>query len=81
MIVKVSSKRQVTFPKEVVRKLGIQQGDTLQIIETADGFLLRPHRFLPDKLAPLKDKIDRNLPAPNLEDVRHAITSDPGLRD
>lgn len=81
MIVKVTSKRQVTFPKVVSRKLGITQGDVLQITETADGFLLRPHRFLPEKLAPLRDKIDRDLPAPNLAAVRHAITSDPGLRD
>ncbi len=81
MIVKMTSKRQVTFPRQVVENLHLKEGDALRISETAEGILIRPHRFHPEKLAPLRNKIRPDLPAPNLEDVRHAATLDPRLRD
>jgi AbrB family looped-hinge helix DNA binding protein len=80
MIVKMTSKRQVTFPREVARKLRIKQGDLLQITETPEGFMIKPHRFNLDKLAPLRDKIAPGLPAPDFESIRHASTIDPDLR-
>lgn len=81
MIVKMTSKRQVTFPRQVVDRLGLREGDSLHISETTGGILIKPHRFQPDKLAPLRDKINPNRPAPNLNEVRHAAALDPRLRD
>jgi len=80
MIVKMTSKRQVTFPRQVVEKLHLKEGDALSISETPEGILIRPHRFDPTKLAPLKGKIRSDLPAPDLEAIRHA-SLDPNLRD
>lgn len=81
MIVKMTSKRQVTFPRQVVEKLQLKEGDALQISETRDGILIKPHRFHPEKLAPLRHLIKADLPAPDLEEIRHASTLDASLRD
>lgn len=72
MIVKVTSKRQVTFPKRVMEKLRLREGDSLLISETADGILIKPHRFDIAKLAPLRGKVPVNLSAPNFDEIRHA---------
>ena len=77
---KMTSKRQVTFPKRVVEKLHLKAGDSLAVQETEDGILIRPHRFDIARLAPLSGKISTDLPAPNYEAVRHAAL-DPRLRD
>ena len=80
MIVKITSKRQVTFPKKVMEKLRLREGDLLNLEETRDGILIKPHRFDASRLAPLRGKIREDLPAPNFEAIRHAAL-DPGLRD
>lgn len=80
MIVKMTSKRQVTFPKRVVEKLHLKAGDSLAVEETEAGILIRPHRFDIRRLAPLRGKICMDLPAPNYEAVRHAAL-DTRLRD
>ncbi len=72
MLIKITSKRQVTFPKRVMEKLRLREGDTLSISETSDGILIKPHRFDIAQLAPLRGKIPANLPAPNIEEIRHA---------
>jgi len=77
----MTSKRQVTFPRQVADRLGLRAGDSLQVSETADGIVIKPYRFQPDKLAPLRDKISPKLPAPNFDEIRHAVTRDPRLRD
>ena len=81
MIVKMTSKRQVTFPRQVVEKLRLRKGDVLRISETQDGILIKPHRFTREKLAPLRNKIRTDLTAPDLDEVRHASALDPSLRD
>jgi AbrB family looped-hinge helix DNA binding protein len=80
MIVKMTSKRQVTFPKRVVEKLHLKAGDSLTVNETEDGILIRPYRFDIARLAPLRGKICQDLRAPDYETVRHA-SLDPRLRD
>jgi len=80
MIVKITSKRQVTFPKQVMEKLRLREGDMLALSETKEGFVIKPHRFDPKNLAPLRNKIRADLPAPDFEAVRHAAL-DPRLRD
>lgn len=80
MIVKMTSKRQVTFPKRVVEKLHLKPGDSLIVKETEDGILIRPYRFDIARLGPLRGKIPQDMPAPDYETVRHAAL-DPRLRD
>ena len=45
MLVKVTAKRQVTFPKHVLDALGVGPGDQLELTESPDGFILRPRRI------------------------------------
>ena len=62
MVVKITSKRQVTFPKRVLDALGVGPGDQLELKEGPDGFILRPRRIDYSKLATLRDKIPPGTP-------------------
>ena len=79
MIIKMTSKRQVTFPKRVVESLHLKAGDSLTVQETKNGILIRPNRFDISRLAPLREKISPTFPAPDFNSVRNAIV-DPNLR-
>jgi len=57
MIIKVTSKRQVTFPAQVLDALGVQPGDRLELTEGPDGFTLKPRPIDLSKLGGLRDKI------------------------
>jgi len=57
MLVKVTAKRQVTFPKHVLDALGVGPGDQLELLESLDGFILRPRRVDYSRLGTLRDKI------------------------
>jgi AbrB family looped-hinge helix DNA binding protein len=80
MLVKITSKRQVTFPKRVMDKLRLRAGDTLALVETEQGIIIRPHRFDAAVLAPLRGKIAPTLSAPDYDAIRQAAL-DPRLRD
>lgn len=80
MLLKITSKRQVTFPKHVMEKLHLKEGDTLSISETNEGILIKPHRFDIEKLAPLKKLVTKTQASPKIDDIRHAAL-DPKLRD
>ena len=80
MRVRVTSKRQVTFPREVLDSLGVKAGDSLEVEQCPEGFLIRPYRIREEYLAPLKDKIDRSKGPFDLEAFRNA-RKDPTLRD
>ena len=69
MIVKVTSKRQVTFPKRVLEALGVQPGDQIELEEHGDGFILRPRRE-EEWVPPLRGKIPPGLPPLDLEKFR-----------
>jgi AbrB family looped-hinge helix DNA binding protein len=71
MLLKVTSKRQVTFPAAVLESLGASPGDHLEIRETAQGFILRPHRIDRSKLAPLQQKIQKRGEPFDLETFRN----------
>ena len=71
MLLKVTSKRQVTFPAAVLKSLGASPGDHLEIVATAEGFILRPHRIDRTKLAPLKNKIREKRESFDLESFRN----------
>lgn len=80
MLVKVTAKRQVTFPAKVLEALGVKPGDRLKIEEHAEGFVLRSRVIDAAMLAPLRGKLRRGKGTFKLEtfrEERHAST----LRD
>jgi AbrB family looped-hinge helix DNA binding protein len=80
MILKVTSKRQVTFSKRIMDKYNLRAGDSLVLTETEEGIMIKPHRFNKEMWAPLRAKIALNTPALNLEELRHAAQNS-NLRD
>lgn len=80
MIVKITSKRQVTFPARVLKALGVGPGDRLEIHEGSEGFVLRPRRIDLSRLAPLRSKLRRGAGRFDLEAFRQQ-KHDPALRD
>lgn len=80
MLLKITSKRQVTFPKEVMDKLHLQSGDVIELQDTGEGYVLKPKRFDASLLAPLRNKVNMTLPAPNMDAIRYAAR-DIKLRD
>ena len=62
MIVKITSKRQVTFPARVLKAMGVGPGDQLELEESPKGFILRPRRIDLSKLGTLRDKIPSGHP-------------------
>ena len=80
MIVKITSKRQVTFPARVLDALGVGPGDHLELQEGAEGFVLRPRRIDYSRLGTLRDKIPPGHPRFDLQAFRDQ-GYDPSLRD
>lgn len=80
MIVKITSKRQVTFPARVLDALGVGPGDRLELVEGSDGFRLRPQRVQRERLAPLRCKLKKGIVPFDLESFR-SQGYDPALRD
>lgn len=71
MLLKVTSKRQVTFPAQVLDSLGASPGDHLEIKETPHGFVLKPRRIDREKLAPLRQKLQKTIAPFDLETFRN----------
>ena len=80
MIVKITSKRQVTFPARVLDALGVGPGDQLELEEGSGGFVLRPRRIDYSRLGTLRDKIPPGRPPFDLKVFREE-GHDPSLRD
>lgn len=80
MIVKITSKRQVTFPARVLDALGVGPGDRLELVESSDGFRLRPQRIRRERLAPLRGKLRKGHGPFDIETFR-SQRHDPALRD
>lgn len=80
MLVKISAKRQVTFPARVLEGLGVEPGDRLELIEGPDGFILRPRRIDLTRLAPLRGKLRRGKGTFDIATFREQ-SHDPALRD
>ena len=80
MIVKITSKRQVTFPARVLDALGVGPGDQIELTEGPDGFVLRPRRIDYARLGTLRDKIPSGHPPFDIETFRRE-PYDPALRD
>ena len=80
MFVKITSKRQVTFPARVLDALGVKPGDRVELQEGPDGFVLRARQIDPARLAPLRGKLRRGKGRFDLEAFRNQ-PHDPSLRD
>ena len=80
MFVKITSKRQVTFPARVLEALGVGPGDRIELREGPDGFVLRPRRIDESRLGTLRDKIPPEHPPFAIRDFRDE-GYDPALRD
>ena len=80
MTVKITSKRQVTFPARVLAALGVNPGDRLELQESAEGFLLRPKKVHLSRLAPLRAKVRKSTAPFNLTAFREQ-KHDRALRD
>ncbi len=80
MIVKITSKRQVTFPAHVLEAMGVGPGDRLEITECSEGFLLKPKRIDYSRLAPLRHLIPDDHPTFDIREFRDG-TYDSSLRD
>lgn len=80
MLVRITSKRQVTFPAHVLDTLGLRSGDYLELVESPNGFLLKPRRVDLTALAPLRDKLRKGQGKFDLAQFREQA-HDPALRD
>ncbi len=80
MVLKVTSKRQVTFPAKVLDDLGVRPGDQIEISEGPDGFILKPRRIDYSRLGTLKGKLKRGHGTFDIHTFREQ-PYDPSLRD
>ena len=80
MIVKITSKGQVTFPAHVLDAMGVGPGDRLEILESPEGYLLKPGRIDHSRLGVLKDLIPPDAPPFDIREFREG-TYDPASRD
>ncbi len=80
MLIKITAKRQATFPAKVLESMGVKPGDQLELSESPDGFILRPRRIDLTRLAPLRGKLRRGQGNFDLETFREE-PYDPSLRD
>lgn len=72
MIVKITAKRRITLPTRVLEALRLQVGDRLELVESAEGIVLRARRIDPTRLAPLRGKLRKGRGSFDLESIRDA---------
>jgi AbrB family looped-hinge helix DNA binding protein len=70
VFVKITAKRQVTFPARVLEALGVKPGDRIELEQGPAGFVLRARHIDRALLAPLRDKLRRGKGSFDLEAFR-----------
>jgi bifunctional DNA-binding transcriptional regulator/antitoxin component of YhaV-PrlF toxin-antitoxin module len=72
MTIRITSKRQVTFPAKVLATPGVGPGDTLELIPDGQGgYTLKPRRLHLEKLAPLRRRLAQGTGTFDLENFRN----------
>ena len=79
-LLKIGFDGQVAFPARVLQAMGVEPGDLLQLEETSEGFIVRPHRIDLSRLAPLRGKLGPGAEAFDVHAFR-AQPHDPSVRD
>ena len=80
--VKLTAKRQVTFPRAALDALGARPGDTLTLTERNGAWLLAPDSIRHGQLAPLREKLrGRRIPDLDLARWRETRPDHARLRD
>lgn len=80
--VKLTAKRQVTFPRAALDALGVRPGDTLTLTERNGAWLLATNSIHLDQLAPLRERLrGRRIPDFDLTRWRETRTDHARLRD
>ena len=80
MVVKITSKRQVTLPSHVLDAMDVGPGDTLQLIPGSDGYLLQSRHIDYSRLGTLQGKIPEGHPSFDNRQF-HDRPYDPALRN
>ena len=80
MLVKITSKRQVTLPARVLDAMGVGPSDRLEVIEGPEGFILRPRQIDSSLFGGLREKIPAGHPPFDIDRFREG-GYDPALRD
>lgn len=80
MLIKVTSKRQVTFPAAVLEALGADAGSYLELQPKENGFFLRAKAIDESMLAPLRGRIGLKKGQFDLQKFREQ-GYEPSLRD
>jgi bifunctional DNA-binding transcriptional regulator/antitoxin component of YhaV-PrlF toxin-antitoxin module len=79
--VKITAKRQATFPAAALRALGVKPGDYLELTQDKASWRLAPMRVDFAKLAPLRDRTPAGHPAFDLTKWRNIPKDHARLRD
>jgi antitoxin PrlF len=72
MLIKITAKRQATFPARVLDALGVKPGDRIELHEGPDGYVLRARKIDHSKLAPLRGKLRKGKGTFDLDTFRNA---------
>lgn len=79
--IKITAKRQATFPAAALAALRVKPGDYLELIQDKDNWRIAPVGVNLAKLAPLRGKILATHPALDLAKWREAPKDHARLRD
>ena len=79
--IKITAKRQATFPAAALKALRVKPGDYLELIQDKDDWRLAPVGIDRSKLGPLRHKISANHPALDLAKWRDTPKDYARLRD
>ena len=80
MLLKITSKRQVTFSARVLDAMGVRVGDRLELQEGPDGYLLRPRRIGDPRLGTFRDKIPDGHPPFDIRTFSEPAPAEPRHR-
>ena len=79
MLLKITTRRQVTLPAHLLDAMGVGLGNRLELIEGPDGYPLRPRRIDYSRMGTLREQIPVGHPPFDIRTFRDR-PYDPSLR-